>query len=209
MAILYAFDEHKNKVAFNASTDITVPMQLSDGSILFYDRGASYGEYRINDLGYPERIDGTIDDGSAESQNWRYLICDQHDLEGTRQWGPYGTNEGIPTLVNQPVGYGLSNSNVMIAKYADNDAYWWKLIKEKRDSTSLKWFMPSINELNAMYNNREIITNTGGDAFQTDVAYWSSSEGGSDGAWIHYLSIDSRFRYAKNSSLPCHLLRRI
>lgn len=156
MAILYAFDEHKNRVAFYPNRNVTTPMQLLDGSILFYDRGTSYGEYKINDTGYPERIDGAVDDESDGSQNWRYLICDQNDLDnGTFQWGPYGTDEG---MTDTAIGIGLPNTNAMLAKYATNTSYWWRLIKEKRNNTGLNWFMPSKDELDMMYDNRTVIT---------------------------------------------------
>ena len=211
MAILYAFDEHKNRVAFNGdtSTPVTVPMQLPDGSILFYDRGSAYGEYSAigSDI---VRISDGVDDGSAESTYWRYLICDQHDLDnGTFQWGPYATNEGMIDVKYEDMGYGLPNTNAMIAKYDTNTSYWWKLIKEKRDNTGLNWFMPSKNELNLIYENRNIITGQGGDAFKTDNAYWSSTEGNSDTACLHYFSTGLQANYSKSYSLHCRLLRRI
>ena len=188
-------------------TPVTVPMALPDGSVLFYDRGSQYGEYSIGDDGYPERIDGAVDDGSAESQNWRYLICDQHDLDnGTFRWGPYGTNEG---LTGTAVGYGLPNTEAMIAKYGDNNTYWWKSIKEKRDNTGLDWFMPSKDELDMMYDNRTVITGQGGDAFKTDTWYWSSSEYKSNYAWYKNFSTGNQYYNYKDSSYPCRLLRRI
>ena len=208
MPILYAFDEHKNKVAFDGSTAITVPIQLLDGSILFYDRGTSYGEYKINDSGYPERIDGAVDDGSAESQNWRYLICDQNDLDNTRKvWGPIGVSEGLTGSI--AIGVGLPNTEAMLAKYADNADYWWKLIKEKRDSQGLKWFMPSKDELDIMYDNRTVITGQGGDAFKTDTWYWSSSEYSSNSTWRQHFSNGNQDYNAKTYAYPCRLLRRI
>lgn len=175
----YLFDEFKNKIDIGGGgviTNIEVPMQLPDGSILFYDRGSAYGEYSAvgSDI---VRISDGVDDGSAESTYWRYLICDQHDLDnGTFQWGPYGTNEGMTDVKYEDMGYGLPNTNAMIAKYATNTSYWWRLIKEKRDNTGLDWFMPSKDELDMMYDNRTVITGQGGDAFKTDTYYWSSSE---------------------------------
>lgn len=211
MAILYAFDEHKNRVAFNGDTGtpVTVPMQLSDGSILFYDRGSAYGKYSAvgSDI---VRISDGVDDGSAESTYWRYLICDQHDLDnGTFQWGPYGTNEGMTDVKYEDMGYGLPNTNAMIAKYATNTSYWWRLIKEKRDNTGLDWFMPSKDELDMMYDNRTVITGQGGDAFKTDTYYWSSSETNSSGAWRQAFSNGNQYGYLKNASNHCRLLRRI
>ena len=210
MPILYAFDEHKNKIAFDANILVTVPMQLLDGSILFYDRGTFYGEYKINYSGYPERIDGAVDDGSAESQNWRYLICDQHDLDnGTKEWGPYGTDEGMTNSKYTNIGYGLPNTNAMLAKYATNTSYWWKLIKEKRDNTGLDWFMPSQKELDIVYDNRTVITGQGGDAFKTNTFYWSSSEYASNNAWRQDFSTGNQSSPGKNRTHHCRVLRRI
>ena len=185
---------------------VTVPMALPDGSVLFYDRGTSYGEYKINDSGYPERIDGAVDDGSAESQNWRYLICDQDDLGNSfNEWGPRNTSEG---LTGTSVGYGLPNTKAMVAKYPNNNDYWWKLIKEKRDSTSLDWFMPSKDELNILYDNMSVIPSLGGVALN-DLTYWSSSEDGSGGAWWQYFSNGNQSGATKLASGLCRLLRRI
>lgn len=208
MAILYAFDEHKNKVAFNGDTDIpvTVPMQLPDGSIIFYDRGEQYGEYLLFGDEVMRQSEG-VDDGTDDSQNWRYLICDKSDLDnGTFKWGPDSTNEG---LTGTAIGVGLPNTEAMIAKYGDNDIYWWKLIKEKRDSTGLDWFMPSKDELDMMYDNRTVITGQGGDVFKTDTYYYSSSEVDKYYAWIQNFSNGSQGDYSKSNRLRCRLLRRI
>ena len=189
---------------------VTVPMALPDGSVLFYDRGEQYGNYHIGSNGYPVRNDGAEDDGTATSNNWRYLICDQHDLDsGTLEWGPYGTNEG---LTRTAVGYGLPNTNAMLVKYATNTSYWWKLIKQKRDNTGLNWFMPSKDELNVIYENMTVITGQGGDAFKTDtsdMSYWSSSEDGIVYAWGQYFSNGSQGYYNKGGYRHCRLLRRV
>ena len=191
-------------------TPVTVPMALPDGSVLFYDRGSTYGEYSIGEDGYPVRLWSDEDDGSAESTYWRYLICDQHDLDnGTFPWGPYGTNEGMTDAKYEDMGYGLPNTNAMIAKYATNTSYWWRLIKEKRDNTKLDWFMPSKDELDMVYDNRTVITGQGGDAFETDTYYWSSSEYGGDGAWGQSFSSGNQGAGYKALSNHCRLLRRI
>lgn len=59
---------------------------LSDGSILFYDRGSNYGNY-LNAGEDIVRISDGDDDGTYNSQNWRYLICDARDLGGAKSWG--------------------------------------------------------------------------------------------------------------------------
>lgn len=186
-------------------TPVTVPMALPDGSVLFYDRGSTYGEYMIGEDGYPVRLWSGEDDGSAESAYWRYLICDQADPDNTgKQWGPY-TSEG---LTGTAIGVGLPNTEAMLAKYADNDSYWWKLIKEKRDDTGLDWFMPSKDELDMLYNNKNVIPSLGGVALKPDC-YWSSSENGNDYAWEQNFSIGSQYDYGKRYTYYCRLLRRI
>ena len=109
----------------------------------------------------------------------------------------------------EDMGYGLPNTNAMIAKYATNTSYWWRLIKEKRDNTGLDWFMPSKDELDMMYDNRTVITGQGGDAFKTDIWYWSSSEYTSSSAWHQLFSTGTRGNDDKRNSAHCRLLRRI
>lgn len=183
---------------------VTVPMALPDGSVLFYDRGEAYGEYHIGSDGYPVRNDGAVDDGTAESKNWRYLICDKSDLDGRKHWGPYGTLEGI---TNSVIGAGLENTNHMIATYPSSDDYWWKSIVEKKDNTGLNWFMPSRDELDLVYNNKDVITSNGGVAFKN--YYWASSEGTKDYAGYRNFSDGTKGTNSKFGSNYCRLIRRI
>lgn len=188
-------------------TPVTVPMSLPDGSVLFYDRGNGYGEYCIGAYGYPVRLSGGEDDGSSGSTLWRYLICDRADLDmGTKKWGVYGTDYGLTNTIE--VGYGLPNTEAMLAKYADNDTYWWKLIKEKRDNTGLNWFMPSKNELDMLYDNKNAISSLGGIAFQSGI-YCSSSEYSDTSIWRQYLTDGIQNTSTKDSNFRCRLIRRI
>ena len=118
------------------------------------------------------------------------------------------TSEGLPALAAL-VGYGFPNTDEMIAKYADNDTYCWKFIKEKRDNTGLDWFMPSRYELNLMYNNRTVITEQGGDPFSSSSLYWSSTDSNDNLAWARSFNTDKQGEYTKDSTVYCRLLRRI
>ena len=186
---------------------VGVPMALPDGSVLFYDRGSEYGEYHIGDDGYPIRNDGATDAGSADSMNWRYLICDNSDLDngGTRQWGPYDVEEDVG---NDEIGFGLPNTNAMIVKYANNNTYWWKFIKEKRDSTGFDWFIASKDELLILYHYKDYILSLGGVSLQS-AWYWSSSDHGKKDSWcVYFLDGDNTFT-DKNNTYCCRLIRRI
>ena len=189
---------------------VTVPMALPDGSVLFYDRGMGYGEYHIGDDGYPVRDDGAVDDGSAKSKNWRYLICDKEDLNGVKHWGT-STNEGLTGTTD--VGNGLPNTDEMISKYIDksySNTYWWQFIKNKRDSTGFNWFMPSHDELvDILYRNKDVISSEGG-TIPSSGWYWSSSEYDTNKAYIMSFSAGDAYKTTdKSVSQHCRLLRRI
>lgn len=195
-------------IATKTYTPVTVPMALPDGSVLFYDRGMSYGEYCIGDDGYPARLSSGEDDGSVESTNWRYLICDSTELSEKRQWGASSTDEGI-TGTN--IGYGLPNTEIMLAKYSKNTTYIWQLVQNKRNDTDgKKWFVPCKDELNLVYQNKDIIVNAGGSDFPTDAYQYSSSEYNMNGAWSQGFYDNGNWNNLfKNAPLHCRLLRRI
>ena len=189
---------------------VPVPMALPDGSVLFYDRGEEYGEYHIGDDGYPVRDDGAVDNGSAESTYWRYLICDSTNLSERRQWGPSGTNEGMTDTKYEDFGYGLPNTEALLSKYGGNSSYIWQLVQNKRNATGgKKWFVPSKDELNIVYQNKDTIVNTGGGSFPTNYVYWSSSEGSSNYAWFQNFSNGTQISSYKVFPYYCRLLRRI
>lgn len=145
---------------------ITVPMVLPDNSVLFYDRGNQYGSYSIGLDGYPKRNDGLIDDETAESQNWRYLIiANDGPRKGTyNQWI---TNTNLDNK-GTAIGTGLPNTAIMIEGHENDnldmdDPITWpinaytSLCWIKRRETGLNWFFPSINEIKEIYPLKDFI----------------------------------------------------
>lgn len=57
------------------------------------------------------------------------------------------------------------------------------------------WYLPSVDELQILYNNKDVI---GG--FTTGTSYWSSSEVSSDGAYGINFSNGTKVKYYKNGS---------
>lgn len=204
--LLYAFDKYKNKVVFNGDISIPIPMQLPDGSILFYDRGNEYGEYELDINNGLKRLDGAVDDGSAGSLNWRYLICDSANLSEDRAWGP-SKEEGT---TNATVGAGLPNTETLLSKYSDNSSYIWQLVQNKRNATGgKKWFVPSKDEMNIVYQNKDTIVNAGGSSFLTDF-YWTSTEYGRMQSYYQQFLINGGGGMIfKSNTYYCRLLRRI
>lgn len=194
-------------IATKSYIPVTVPMALPDGSVLFYDRGSQYGEYCIGDDGYPRRLSSGEDDWSAESANWRYLICDKSDLEGTKVWGAYGVSEGF---TGTAIGYGAPNTTAMINKYPDDTAYFWNAIGMKILTLNQPWFMPSKDELDILYDNKDTIPLLGGIALKSDH-YWSSSEYNDNvnNAWYQNFSTGKQDNANKAYEYYCRLIRRI
>lgn len=188
-------------------TPVTVPMALPDGSVLFYDRGSTYGEYHIDDTGYPVRNDGAGDEGTAESSNWRYLICDKSNLAGTT-WGPLGTSEGV---TDTEIGSGFSNTYQMIMKYANNDKYLWRDIAQRiaKDDSRWMWFLPSSQELYLLYQNKDTISRLGADALSISTSFWSSSEFSDVNAWSVNFMNGTQNDKSKTSPCKCRVIRRI
>lgn len=202
-------------------TPVTVPMSLPDGSVLFYDRGDDYGEYCIGEDGYPVRLTSGVDDGSAESANWRYFIAEEYDLPHYdsdvgdttlnesytgKSWGVYGTELG---WTSTDIGTGLTNTNKLIETYPSETDYIWYYINKHRTETGKQWFLPSKDELNILHENKDTIGNLSKDS--TYAHYWSSSEYSSAYSWCQYfLSGYQDNTISKNyTSYRVRLIRRI
>ena len=152
--------------SFDVLIPVTVPMILPDGSVLFYDRGEQYGKYHIDEDGYPVREDGLVDDETAQSQNWRYLIIAN---DGPKR-GTYNNWMVNTRLDNKgtAIGTGLSNTAIMIEGHEnddldmDNPSMWsvtayTSLCWIKRRETGLNWFFPSIDEIKEIYPLKDFI----------------------------------------------------
>ena len=100
------------------------------------------------------------------------------------EWGGYNTETGI---TNTEVGTGLANTNALIEMNLQprTSGWWvvWDKVEEFRQSHSDKWFVPSKDELNLIYqqisNLNNISTSSSGYPY-----YWSSSERSSHFAWF-------------------------
>ena len=116
------------------------------------------------------------------------------------EWGGYGTETGARGTA---VGTGLNNTNQLISKNLppDTSGWWvvWDKVEEFRQSHSDKWFVPSKDELNLVYENRLNLSNLG---LNTGYYYWSSSEISSNIAWIQYFDSGNR-----NASKYSHRFR--
>lgn len=122
-------------------------------------------------------------------------------------WGGYGTETGIQSTA---IGTGLTNTNSLIGmnlQPTPHEGWWvvWDKVVDFRQSHSDKWFVPSKDELNLIYENRASLSNLSNDPFVPDEpsgfsTYWSSSEDASspsDYAWYQMMSDGSQDEVVK------------
>lgn len=195
-AVAYVgMDTYSDIVLFEKLPEPEIGTVLSDGSVVFYDRGEEYGVYQIVD-GDIVRLSDGVDDGSATSTNWRYLIVEEYDLPhydsdvgpttmnasySGKDWGKaskVGTSTGI--------GTGLANTNYLIETYLSDTNYIWYYINKHRAETGNQWFLPSKDELKLIADNKNIVKNLSTAAHYS--RYWSSSEKDASNAWEYYFN---------------------
>lgn len=109
------------------------------------------------------------------------------------EWGGFQIETGINA---ESIGSGLSNTNSLInmnlQPYYDGWYVVWDKIKEFRQDHSDKWFLPSKDELNLIYEARNNLSDlTTIDDSVKNSHYWSSSE---------YSSNVGRFQDSSNSA---------
>ena len=146
------------------------------GGLIFYDKGAySYG--------------------------WRYLESAPQSTEWTyKEWGDIGTEiSGDATLTD--IGHGQAATAVIVAHMEGKSITG--TAAQLCDALSVgeysDWFLPSKDELNAIWTN--IVVNGFGGFSR--YYYWSSSEGSSDDAWNQLFDDGGQDSYRKNISIFC------
>ena len=149
-------------------------------SVIVYDAGSeqSWGRYILadknHDLSY--YISGSDFSDSEESDD----VINTAATYGY-EWGGYGTTTGI---TSQAIGDGLSNTNSLInLNLQPQTSDWrvvWDVVSQFRSSHSDSWFVPSLNELQQICNQKSYLENLSNVGYNH---YWSSSEYSDLAAW--------------------------
>lgn len=120
------------------------------------------------------------------------------------EWGGRGT---ITNINATDIGSGLSNTNSLIEMnlqpYTPGWYVVWDKIREFRKSHSDNWFLPSIDELNLIYEVKNNLNNLSSNTnLNTNAQYWSSSECYSEFsstyAWLQFFNSGIQGGYYKN-----------
>ena len=146
-------------------------------SLIVYDAGSeqSWGRYlcvdKNHDLVYYFKGNDYVDDNDYTNNKWGY------------EWGGNGITTNVTATA---IGAGLSNTNSLIpmnleAYHEGWEVVWDKIDKFRTQLNSDKWFLPSKDELDLIYDNRGSLSNL---SLSTKPYYWSSSEYNSDSAWF-------------------------
>lgn len=191
MSYIYGTDDNKNLVeAYEQNTINKVGTRLADGSVIFYDRGANYGEYNFND----DCTNLVKVTGNTSINNWRYLIAEEYDLDhydprvGTTDSNGYyeGKIWGSNTdniITSDEIGYGYDNTRALRSRYGFDSSTIWYYIRIHNLSHIVDWYVPSKGEMEILVEQAyKIIPNC---PWRDTDLYWSSSvkSGTNDDIW--------------------------
>ena len=117
-------------------------------------------------------------------------------------------NTTIIGTTSTALGTGLANTNAIVAQSGSGTCAS-SICKAYNGGGKSDWYLPSLNELNLMYNNigqgaASPYTNIGGFA---DFVYWSSSEANSLEAWYQSFVTSVSIYSGKQSTLPVRAVR--
>ncbi|MEI6586169.1 MAG: DUF1566 domain-containing protein [Sediminibacterium sp.] len=121
------------------------------------------------------------------------LIAATSDQSTGISWhnGSYTTTGAIGTAI----GTGLVNTNNIITNQgATSTSYAAGLARAYAGGGYTDWYLPSKDELNKLYINREVV---GG---FTGTNYWSSTQRDNDNAWSQNFKIGYQYGYDKSLS---------
>lgn len=188
----------------NAGTGIAI----TDGNGIFANPTIAAKTYQIGDFahgGIVFWVDGTGQHG---------LVCAKTDQSTGVRW--YAGTQTYTMARGKGPKSGFMNTAIIIANqgYGDASTYAARICNELEITEGGKsygdWYLPSVEELNLMYENKAAINATatanGGSAFASDH-YWSSSENFYGDAMKLSLSTGEKSSHTKSGSFRVRAVR--
>lgn len=176
----------------------TTRVRISKGRESSFEARRSYG---VGDKG---PAGGTIFyDKGVYSDGWRYLEAAPIDQSTGVGWGANKVFDFSRTTTAENIGAGAANTAAIVTKLGDARKTYAALQCDQFVLNDLdNWFLPSKEELNLMYQQKEVI---GG--FASDF-YWSSSEYNSGSAWYQDFDTGRHYNdYGKSANLRLRAVR--
>ena len=187
-------------VAQNFTSPVTYTVTAVDGTTKAYTVTAKV--YALRDTGPAGGLICYVNANYA-ADGWCYLEAAPASTEGsTKPWGINGTS--IPAAQGTAIGTGQANTTAIIAVQGAGTTYAAQLCDALTSGGYSDWFLPSQDELNAMYVNLK----TAGVGGFGDVHYWSSSEYDAGDAWSQRFYEGAQNLLGKNLLLYVRAVRR-
>jgi len=177
---LFYMDGGVRKIAETIETD-TTKVRITAGqdgpsssAEVYYREGeapraaVTVGAYKIGDTGPAGGI--IFYDKGNDTNGWRYLEAAlDFDMTSSHAWGYISNELGTLTVI----GSGKENTRLMLAAGLAPAA---QACANYRGGGKNDWFLPSKDELNEIYKQRNHFENT-------RFSFWSSSQGNEYNAW--------------------------
>ncbi len=175
----------------------------TDGTVgFYYYNGSSWGEVAATSATYS--IGDIVNGGVVfwlDSTGQHGLVCAFSDVATSVGWGCFGSdlpnvpnvssNGGNPSGLGAEIGDGFNNTNNILKDCPTAPAAL------AARSYGPDWFLPSINELKQMYDNRVALEAVSGFTAFSDY-YWSSTEYVNGSAWLQHFDTELQNHYSKN-----------
>ncbi len=187
--------------AMHATTATTLPGGIDQGYIEAL-------EARIAALEPQPAAIGDIREGGVvfwvdPADNTHGLVCAFSDYATSLEWGCDGTdlptvpnvpyNGGVPAGLGAEIGDGVTNTNDILADCSTAPAAL------AARSLGPDWFLPSIKELNQIYDNKTTLEAIAGFAGFSNY-YWSSTENDNNNAWKQNFNNGNQNNNNKNNT---------
>jgi hypothetical protein len=184
--VLSAFISNGQRSMFGAQNNYVGPVQPAAPVV-----GAAYGGGKIFYIFQPG------DPGYVAGET-HGLIAANSDTQGYRVFGCYSSNWTVSTAL----GTGAANTTTLLGCSETNFAA--KLARAVRDGGYTDWSLPSKDELNKLYLNRNLV----GNFTDWNLWYWSSSESSNAAyAWYQSFSDGSQNGDDKNAQKGIRAIR--
>ena len=198
---------------YSFGTPITTNITLyADWGYRLGDDGPGGGKiFHRDDAGFTVEGYGTPGVGSGFANYTAYYLEAAPTNSGTAQWGSYGTEiSGVTnfTVSTDPLasrkGNGRKDTQIIAAYLTAPDTdRAAQLCAAYTFGGYNDWFLPSLGELDLLYQNKGAAGITGMD---TDY-YWSSSQDGIYRGWAQHFNTGTQSNYAKSNTDPVRAIR--
>jgi hypothetical protein len=136
------------------------------------------------------------------------LVVAFSDVATSVEWGCYDTDlPNVPNVSSYPpvgqgaeIGHGFNNTNAILYDCPNAPAAL------AARSLGTDWFLPSINELNQMYDNRATLEAVSGFTAFSGY-YWSSTENDYNTAWFQYFFVANQTINNKSLTIDVRAVR--